>query len=633
MILKRILLTSCVCLASLPVCAQDSLVLVREGEPASVILLADRSTKTARRAAKELQTWLWRISGARLSIQAESDYKEESGQVPILVGDTGQTARLGLRSADFDLEELRIRTFPGCLVLLGDDERPDGLRLEGTLWAVMTFLEQELGVRYLWPGELGRVVPRRKTVEVGPIHTRFAPRLRQRRIRNLGYSDRIQRGLDRLGWSRETFEEHHAGAASWFDFHRIGGSFRGSYGHAFGDYWQRFHEDHPDWFALQPDGTRDNSRADGGHRARLCVSNRGLIEQVAKDCIERMRRSPQLDTVSISPNDGSGGATFCQCTACRAWDAPEGRKIELRDPRGGSFEHASLSDRFVRFYSAVAGITAGEEPERSLGAYAYSVYKLPPVHAELHPNVVVGFVPPPNTYLNQHARREMLESWQGWSRAARKLFLRPNFLRAGFGCPVVYVHRLAEDIRFFADNGMLVTDFDCCAQHWATDGLNYYVLAKILWNPAADVDAIITDYCRAGFGPASDPVKRYFTLLEELTTGVAEAGRYEGRKKNHELLAGRYTDSFLERCRELLGHAKELAGPDEQISLRIGFLEKAVEYARIRRDWALAKAAVRGGDRDARARLRDAEAARNAWYQRVGPSWVLNAPQLQFYGY
>jgi hypothetical protein len=534
---------------------------------------------------------------------------------------------------DFDLEELRIRTFPGRLVLLGDDERPDGLRLEGTLWAVMAFLEQELGVRYLWPGELGRVVPRRETVEVGTIHTRCTPRLRQRRIRNLGYSDRIQRGLDRLGWSREAFEEHYAGAADWFDFHRIGGSFRGSYGHAFGDYWQRFHEEHPDWFALQPDGTRDNSRADGGHRARLCVSNRELIEQVARDCIERMRRSPQLDTVSVSPNDGSGGATFCQCAACRAWDAPEGRKIELRDPRGGSFEYVSLSERFVRFYSAVAGITAREEPDRNLGAYAYSVYKLPPLEAKLHPNVVVGFVPPANTYLNQNVRREMLESWKGWSATARKLFLRPNFLRAGFGCPVVYAHRLAEDIRFFADNGMFVTDFDCCAHHWATDGLNYYVLAKLLWNPAADVDTIITDYCKAGFGPASDPVRRYFTLLEKLTTEVAETDLYEGRKENHELLAGQYTDSFLEHCRGLLRRARELARSDEQISRRIEFLEKAVEYARLRRNWALARSAVREGDRDARARLQAAEAARNAWYQRVGPSWVLNAPRLQFYGY
>jgi len=216
---------------------------------------------------------------------------------------------------------------------------------------------------------------------------------------------------------------------------------------------------------------------------------------------------------------------------------------------------------------------------------------------------------------------------------ARKLFLRPNFLRAGVGCPTIYVQRLAGDIRFFADNGMIVTDFDCCAHHWAMDGLNYYVLAKLLWNPAADVDGIIADYCNTGFGPASAPVRKYFALLEDLTAGVANTGRYQGRKENHEFLARQYSDGFLERCRGLLDGARTLAGPDDQIRRRIEFLEKGVEYARIRRDWATARAAVGGGDRDARARLRAATNARDAWYQRLGLSWAINAPRLQFYGY
>lgn len=52
--------------------------------------------------------------------------------------------------------------------------------------------------------------------------------------------------------------------------------------------------------------------------------------------------------------------------------------------------------------------------------------------------------------------------------------------------PTVYVHRLAEDLRFCAAHKMMMTDFDCCYQHWATDGLNYYVLAKLLWEAERD---------------------------------------------------------------------------------------------------------------------------------------------------
>ncbi len=613
--------------------AGGSVTLVRDGRSVSTIVVGDRPTRAARRGAEELQAWLRRITGATVPVQSERAAVRSPGESIILVGDTKESALLGLRSSDFELEELRIRTVPGRLVLIGDDERPDGMQLAGTLWAVETFVEEELGVRYLWPGALGRVVPRRATVQIGDIDRRHVPRLRQRRIRNLGYSDRIQRGLDRLGWSRADFERHYAEAESWFVFHRIGGSFKGNYGHAFGTYWDRFHTEHPDWFALQPDGTRDNSRADGGRRARLCVSNRGLIEQVARDCMERMRKAPQMDTVSVSPNDGSGGATFCRCPACKAWDAPDGKAVEIVNPGKGRMQHVSLTDRFVRFYSGVAEIVAREFPDRYLGAYAYSVYKLPPLRATLHPNVMIGFVPGTYTYLNEDVREEMLASWRAWSQTARKLFLRPNFLRAGFGCPTVYVHRLAEDVRFFADHGMLVTDFDCCAQHWAMDGLTYYVLAKLLWNPAADVDALVADYCRAGFGKAAEPVRDYFARLEKLTARVAATRRYRGRRENHEFLAGQYTDAFLKGCEACLSTAKTLAGSGDVIHRRIDLLRTAVQYAKIRREWALAKAAVRRRDAEARTRLRAAEAARDAWYRKLGISWALNVPRLQFYGY
>ena len=195
--------------------------------------------------------------------------------------------------------------------------------------------------------------------------------------------------------------------------------------------------------------------------ARLCVSNQGLIEQVARECIDSLRKHPNLDTVSISPNDG-GAATFCLCETCEARDAPEGEMIEIWAP-DGPIPHVSLTDRYVKFYSAIAGIVAQEFPDRYLGAYAYSAYALPPVNAKLHPNVVIGFVG--FDYLNEDARQKARKSWRKWSQVAKQLFLRPNLLMAGMGFPTCYGHRLAEDLRFCAENGMLFTDFDCCYQH------------------------------------------------------------------------------------------------------------------------------------------------------------------------
>jgi len=607
----------------------ETLQLVHNGETQSAIVVAQAPTSSVRLAARELQNWLAKISGAKVPILSEDKVPPRTYQSLILVGDTKATAKRDLQSNEFELEEIRIRTFPNTLILIGDDERPDELRLYGTLWAVELFVEQYLGVRILWPGELGEVTPKKESIEIGEIDFRFVPKLRQRRIRNLGYNDRIQRGLDKLGWKAEDFKLHHKQAECWFRFHRLGGSFRGSYGHAYGDYWERFSQDHPEWFALQPDGTRDNSKAEDGHRARLCVSNRQLIEQVARDRIEQMRRQPTYDTISISPNDGSR-ATFCLCKNCEAWDAPEGETIEMWGPNG-PIEHVSLTDRFVKFYSAIAEIVARQFPDRYLGAYAYSTYRFPPIQANLHPNVVIGFVG--FGYLNEQERQTARQSWLAWSKAANKIFLRPNLLMAGLGYPTVYVHKLAEDLRFCDEHGMFLADFDCCYQNWASDGLNYYVLAKLLWNQNTDVDALIADYCQAGFGPAAQAVETYFRYIETKTNELAQSNRYKNRKKSQEVLAEHYDNAYLKQCHALLDAAKQAAKDDMVIQQRIAFLRKPLEYARIRRDYTLARAAARQRDRQARKRMQEIEVQRDQWYQNLGISWELNAACLKYYGY
>jgi hypothetical protein len=187
--------------------AQSPLTLVRDGEAQSVIVTADKPSSSARDAARDLQMWIEKTGGAKLAIRRESDVRPSDG-VRILVGASEATAKLGIDPASFELEEICIHTYPDILVVMGDDKRPDGVTLKGTVWAVGTLAEQQLGVRVLWPSELGLVVPKKSTIEIGELDFRFVPVLRKRITRNIGYSDHIQRGLDKLGWSADEFKRH-----------------------------------------------------------------------------------------------------------------------------------------------------------------------------------------------------------------------------------------------------------------------------------------------------------------------------------------------------------------------------------------------------------------------------------------
>lgn len=570
-------LLSCVVLAHTHVIAAT---LVEKGQSHAVIIVPEKPSAVVEHAARVLRDHIKEISGADLLIRTEDKIKGSPSreQAWILVGEGKLTEKQGLTSKGLGPGGIVVHAKGDVVALFGADAGTPS-DPHGTRYAVTTFLEDKLGVRYLWPGELGKIVPRRETITVTDFQHRYAPKLAQRRIRSMGYHDRLQVGLDRLGFTKADYERLTADAQrtrgespDWFGWHRLGGTLNLQSGHAFTHLWAKYGKEHPDWFALQHDGSRDQSK--NPDRARLCVSNPDLIAAIAKEKIEELNKNPNALGVSIAPNDG-GRPAFCTCPKCEALDSAKGRKVLLWDFSRGArrdFEHVSLTDRMVYFWNAVAEQVVKVHPDKLLVVDAYSVYAAPPVERELHPNLVVRFAP-----LGYHAedyRQESLREWDGWSRAAKRIYFRPNLMLAGRrdGMPLVYVHKFGKDFRYLADHGMMGTDFDSCCHNWATQGLNYYVVARLQWNPEQEVDAIVDDYCRAGFGPAAKTVRRYFDGLEVLLDEAAS-------KKA--IAVSVFNPKALAALRKELEQARRDARDDPTIAKRIAFLELGLRWAEI----------------------------------------------------
>ena len=493
--------------------------------------------------------------------------------LPEAVGEGMLAKKLGFTSAGLGPGGTLLKARDNMLALMGTDSRTP-TDPNGTLYAVTLFLEDKLGVRYLWPGELGKVVPRRSTIDVADFEIRFTPRLGQRRIRSLGYSDRLKVGLDRLRFTRAEYEKQVADAGDWFQWHRLGGSLNLNGGHAFSHLWAKYGKAHPDWFALQSNGSRDQST--NSDRARLCKSNKERITAIAREKIEEFNKNPSLLSVPLGPNDG-GRLSFCTCPKCEALDDPRGRKVMLWDFTGKArrdFEHVSLTDRMVYFWNAIAEQVTKVHPTKLMVVDAYSVYSAPPVSRKLHPNLVVRFAS--LGYHDETYRKESLRDWDDWSRAAKRIFFRPNLMLLGrrTGLPLVYVHKFAEDFRHLAAQGLLGTDFDACCHHWATQGLNYYLVARLNWNPDQNVDAIIDDYCRSGFGPAARSVRRYFDRLEALLDESAK------QKAKQTPTAG-FGPEVARELRPLLQQARKEAGKDDTIARRLDFLELGLRWTEL----------------------------------------------------
>src|SRR6185295_8200313 len=101
----------------------------------------------------------------------------------------------------------------------------------------------------------------------------------------------------------------------------------------------------------------------------------------------------------------------------------------------------------------------------------------------------------------------------------------------GFGMARNDARRLGKLIQTAGSHHVLGMDWDGMIGNWATQGLNYYVIGKMLWDPAQDVDALIEDYLVSAYGAAAAPaMRRYHAQLEELTNGVIADETYRERK-------------------------------------------------------------------------------------------------------
>jgi len=586
--------------------AKPAVTLVSNGQPKAVILLSSKPSRAATDGAKILAEHLQQISGVVLPIQKENQIrglKVIDGRIEpldkpiaesfILVGESELAKKLGATSKDLGPGGILIRTIGNALILLGPDDATPADSF-GSQYAVTTFLEQEMGCRYLWPGESGKVVPKRTTITVNSIDIQFTPMLKQRNVRWSGYSDRIQQGLDRLGFTREDFlnareKAAHTDAESsdWRGWHRMGGTLGLKSGDGTilpAETWDRFLREHPEWFAMQLDGSRYFDPS--WERPRLCKSNPALIEAVAQEKIKELNANPGQKSVSLITQDGGAKAGFCMCPACKALDPPEGRPTRIwtydhKSQRRYSFDYVSLTDRMVYFYNAIAEKVAKVYPDVLFTGQAYSVYRAPPVRQKLHPNIVIRFVHSPSHYADDQVRREGMEDWDAWADEARIIYYRPNSLLWGRheGTLGMYVHKLAEDFRHIANNKCVGTDFDSCMHHWATQGLNYYVLAKLHWNPDLDVDEVIDDYCRSGFQEALQLIKQYLLRIEQLTSQTA-AKKRDGGETSIDVTEP-YTPRVIDQLRAMLDSADKAAGDSPAVRKRIKFLRLGLDFTEL----------------------------------------------------
>ncbi len=553
----------------------EDVVLVRDQASVGRIVIPDHPLPVERFAADELQYHIEKASGAILPVVSESELTGADGNL-VYVGHCQKTKALGIASDDLPANAFRIKVQDGNLFLIGHDSEGSVLdsngikgRLHtnrtrvGTLFAVYEFLEKHLGVRWLWPGSLGEMVPAHRSIAVSQWDQIHEPVLLTSRLRD--YANRTGRGWN----SEKTREQFFVDQAIWMRRHRFAQGLDIDYGHAFVTYWERFGAEHPEYFAQRPDGVR--KPAGQNQHVQMCVSEPGLWKLIVKEW--QRRGDPWINGAENDYHSGPKGDPACHCENCQAWDVPG---------------QTSMSDRYAKFWLALQREGEKIQPDVKVIGYAYGRSNEPPIRTKLNDRIVISIVPQFYFPWTPDVRDKFRKQWQGWSDAGAQLNLRPNYFLDGHNFPIYFADQFSEDFSFAAERGMLTTDFDSLTGQWATHGPNLYVLGRVHEHPEMSVDEILDEYY-AAFGPAEQAVRNYFahwkrnsdSITAEYYEQAWQSRKAHGVPDNpeHRLFLwadALFSPSTMQQGRELIDVAIRQAKGDAQAEARVAFLEKGL---------------------------------------------------------
>ncbi len=484
--------------------AAPVLALITPDAPPPLVLVSPDASASVRYAAEELIEHLQTMTGKKLTLA--TDGKVEKGRPFIAVGpgalEGGPAAPQG---EEISLIEVR----PEGVFILGGSEpaivAEDGticLRDRGTLYGVYELLEN-LGVRWYRPEPWGWHLPRLERVEL-PLGRKEgkAPGFKGRSAVNTGRrwdgaTDETQRQLE--DWtSRQRLNIRTSTEP------RYGGWLGVSLNHAHARLVPpaKYLAKHPEYFALVK-GERGN--AGSGGLPQLCLGNPELQRVFAEAVLKRAKERPYEVCIAADPEDGThADRRMCTCELCIAMDDPATPGV--------------MSNRVFAFTNLVARQVAQENPNVSLGLYAYSMHtEVPTLVEKIEPNVVVGLA-------------NINSEWSDWSKPLRdpqapgnvafvnliegwkKVLQSPLWIREystyGWPGPMPMIRLLQDRVRTYREMG--VEGLIWPGEHtFGPQLMLLYFKARLQWDPDLDLEKELALFYENYYGPAREPMAAY----------------------------------------------------------------------------------------------------------------------------
>ena len=475
--------------------------IVKDGKSDFVIVTEENPDECIITATEELQNYIEKMSGAKLQVKEETEVSAEDKM--IIVGET----EIGQSIKEFNASEIkedgfRLYSNGTQLIIFGEDSR-------GTLYGVYSLLEDYFGVRWYTP-TLEKVPQKDSLVIDANMDVLDEPSFVIRRNSPAGSTD-AYRARKRLNVSFWNEAEEYGGALTYV-------------------LWDvtldrlvpdSLYAEHPEYFALLPDGTRSTDH--------VCLSHPDVLPIAVENARKYMRECPRetSDHMHIGQKDNSN---YCRCENCEA----------LYEKYG------SISAPTLIFTNNFADQLDEEFPNFTFTFYAYGETERPPTDLTLrcNDNVVpvlcelhhacrshelgtCGAIDDnqiANEFLNLYADDTdyIAQDFKDWTVIADRTYIYDYTINFLYSAQFFSnFETMQSTMKYMSEIGITGYVYNCGDGHYAAfNDLRNYLLAKLQWDVDADVEYHMMDFLSAYYGEEAAP---YIKEILDIQAGQIKA--------------------------------------------------------------------------------------------------------------
>ena len=515
-------------------------VLFENGKTEYSIIIGSDASESEKWAANELQHWLKEISGATFPVK--SDKGINNGK-EIIVGYNSRSAALlpeeFKKPADKD-EIFHYQNYGSSVLLWGGKER-------GTMYAVFSFLENELGCRWYTPSVT--VVPKREKFSFRYLNHAESPTLQ---VRNDFYYEAFNpvwaarnKMNGTLGFNKTTPQP--GGTENYWSVHTFYPLMPPA----------EFYDKHPEYYSLI-DGKRIHDHA------QLCLTNPDVLNIITERLKKQMRENPEYLIYDVSQNDWRNP---CQCDKCQAIAKKEG----------------SESGPVIWFVNQVADRIKDEFPDKYVGTLAYQYTRNPPLNVVPRENVVVRFCSIECCFAHDFKscpeNREFMKDLEGWAAVAPHMYIWDYVVNfSHYIMPYPNFNVIQPNIKTFLENKSIGIMEQAAYQSRGGEfaELRAYLISKLLWNVNVDAEEVINDFMFGYYGRSGQYVREYFDFLHSRLT--PETHIHLGLRPDDVLFSG----DFVSEAEKIFDNAEKVADNDE-IKHRVEMARLPLMYLKCKR--------------------------------------------------